>query len=87
MEIDPIIFNNEIEEYASKISELNTKLKQQKLLIYMNFKKIPYFHGYLFLLNLITFAIHYLPLLIKKGQYPDLSQSLHYQNKLYQKFT
>ena len=66
MEIDPIIFNNEIEEYASKISELNTKLKQQKLLIYMNFKNIPYFQGYLFLLNLITFAIHTLFTIINK---------------------
>ena len=85
MKISPIVFNYKEEEYKSKISELNTRRKQEKLLIFNTMEKIPYFQGYFFLLNLITFAIHYLPSLVNKGQFPDLSQSLHNQNKLYTK--
>lgn len=83
MEIDPIVFNYKEEEYKPIISELSSKEKEQKLLVYSIMHKIQYFQGYFFLLNIITFAIHYLTSLVNRGQFLDLSQSLHHQNKLY----
>ena len=83
MEIDPIVFNYKEEEYKPIISELSSKEKEQKLLVYSIMNKIPYFQGYFFLLNIITFSIHYLTSLVNRGQFLDLSQSLHHQNKLY----
>ena len=85
MYISPIVFNYNEDDYKPKISDFNCKAKKEKLLIYLTMEKIPYFQGYFFLLNLITFAIHYLPSLVNKGQFPDLSHSLHNQNKIYTK--
>ena len=65
--------NNNISEYLYKAIEIKQLLHFSVATI-MN--KIPYFKGYFYLLNMITFAIHYLPNLRNNNKFPELKNSL-----------
>ena len=75
-EIEKVLIDNNKD--IEKMEESFTKMK---LIIKMLMPQIPYFRGYFSILNMITFAIHYIPTLDSISLYPDLSNSLIFKTK------
>ena len=55
-------------------------LNKMKLIIKALMPNIPYFRGYFYILDMITFAIHYIPTLDANAIYPDFSDSMLMQS-------
>ena len=75
----------DINENNKNIEKNIEAIKNMKVLITLLMPQIPYFKGYFNILDMITFAIHYISTLDKNAVYPDFSESILFKsnNKSY----
>ena len=69
------------EEEKSDLEKTEEAIKKMKMLIKLLMPQIPYFRGYFYILDMITFAIHYIPTLDANAVFPDFSQSFLMKSK------
>ena len=69
------------EEKKSELEKTEEAIKKMKVIIKILMPQIPYFRGYFYILDMITFCIHYISTLDANAVFPDFSQSILMKSK------
>ena len=79
--INKPLFNSFNNEEKSELEKTEEAIKKMKVIIKILMPQIPYFRGYFYILDMITFAIHYISTLDANAIFPDFSQSILMKSK------
>ena len=75
-------FNFKInKEEKNDLEKTQDAIKKMKTIINLLMPQIPHFRGYFYILDMITFAIHYISTLDANAVFPDFSQSFLLKSK------
>ena len=66
---------NKDKDEKSDVEKTQDAIKKMKTIINLLMPQIPYFRGYFHILDMITFAIHYISTLDSNAVFPDFSES------------
>ena len=68
-------------EGENDLEKTQEAIKKMKAIINILMPQIPYFRGYFYILDMITFSIHYISTLDVNALYPNFSESFLFKSK------